>query len=78
MKKKIGIIIGLVALFGVGGGMMLSNHAQDSNHNQVDLSKFGAALQKDYQKSEQNGIKKAKPKKRFMQKEIIQRLQNPI
>ena len=29
MKKKIGIIIGLVALFGVGGGMMLSNHAQN-------------------------------------------------
>ena len=68
MKKKIGIIIGLVALFGVGGGMMLSNHAQDSNHNQVDLSKFGAALQKDYQKSEQNGIKKSKAKEEIYAK----------
>ena len=46
MKKEIGIIIGLVALLGVGGGVMISNHAQDSN--QADLSKFGATLQKDY------------------------------
>lgn len=66
MKKKIGIIIGLVALLGVGGGVMISNHAQDSN--QADLSKFGATLQKDYQKSEQKSVKKSKAKEEIYAK----------
>lgn len=49
-KKKAGIVIGLVLVFGIGASVILSNNAKESNS--ADLSKFGAALQKEYKQSE--------------------------
>ncbi|MDO5590744.1 MAG: hypothetical protein Q4F98_06775 [Lachnospiraceae bacterium] len=59
-KKKAGIVIGLVLVFGIGASVILSNNAKESNS--ADLSKFGAALQKEYKQTGQNSAKKVKAK----------------
>lgn len=60
MKKKASIVIGLVLVFGIGASVILSNNAKEGNS--ADLSKFGAALQKEYKQTGQNSAKKVKAK----------------